>query len=400
MDADTLLSKVSDRSPAGIDIYWLFGQLDDESLLMTEITEQTSVARSTAERTINQFIEASLIIKKERECSLTPVGMVVFREITRTATVMGEDDAVHQGLEQISYLCGSEYRTGLLQAFVGIPRSTSEARKHWGVSKSTASRIVSELEERGWVVSDDGQYRSTQEGEAVLHSCARLRRYVAAVLERAPFFLRYGDRSVNLPLDGLENTHLAVSDAKSPQETLDALVELTSLNDVYRGDATLERIRAVCPIFSQSVFDIFEPLVDHGTEIEIIYDLESINELTEKGNSHYLSVNVVAPNVTFRVYPEELTIGFGTYDDAAMLAGYTEEYPYDAGLTTDDQSIVDWTNAEFDRFLAESESPKPYVADAIEAYLPGVDFSTSLDSDTQLSLPPMFGDQDPDDPGE
>jgi hypothetical protein len=45
MNADTLLSKVSDRSPAGIDIYWLFGQLDDESLSMTEITEQTSVAR-------------------------------------------------------------------------------------------------------------------------------------------------------------------------------------------------------------------------------------------------------------------------------------------------------------------------------------------------------------------
>jgi len=269
-----------------------------------------------------------------------------------------------------------------------------------GDQAAAVERLRSELEERGWIVSDDGQYRSTQEGEAVLHSCARLRRYVTAVLERAPFFLRYGDRSVDLPLDGLENTHLAVSDAKSPQETLDALVELTSLNDVYRGDATLERIRAVCPIFSQGVFDIFEPLVDHGTEIEIIYDLESIKELTEKGNSHYLSVNVVAPNVTFRVYPEELTIGFGTYDDAAMLAGYTEEYPYDAGLTTDDQSIVDWTNAEFDRFLAESESPKPYVADAIEAYLPGVDFSTSLESDTQLSLPPMFGDQDPDDPSE
>lgn len=71
-----------------------------------------------------------------------------------------------EGLADIAYLARSENRVGILETLVASTHSSREIEAATGTARSTLERILTELEERGWVErATEGGYKATAAGE-------------------------------------------------------------------------------------------------------------------------------------------------------------------------------------------------------------------------------------------
>jgi hypothetical protein len=125
----------------------------------------------------------------------------------------------------------------------------------------------------------------------------------------------------------------------------------------------------VIPVFSPVMHSSFGRLVDHDTTIEAVYDAESYSEMCTPRYAHYLAGAIVAPNVTFRIYPESLTYGVGQYDDAGMIAAYLDLEDQEAGIASTDDRILEWVDGTFAEIWEQSEPAAGYFRDCVRRYV-------------------------------
>lgn len=112
---------------------------------------------------------------------------------------MFEEDGVSSegALGDIAYLARSENRVRILETLVTGPHATREVEAATGASRSTLERILSELEERGWVErTTEGGYVATAAGEFAISEFAPLADAMTALR-------RLGDAAEWLPREEL-----------------------------------------------------------------------------------------------------------------------------------------------------------------------------------------------------
>lgn len=78
-----------------------------------------------------------------------------------------EETHSDQAREALSFLAGSWNRLEVLGAIAESPRTRAELRDLVDVSRVTLSRILADLEDRGWVTRETDGYRTTRSGTVV-----------------------------------------------------------------------------------------------------------------------------------------------------------------------------------------------------------------------------------------
>lgn len=139
------------------------------------------------------------------------------------------DDA----LSDIAYLARSRNRVEILGVVSSQPHSPREIAETTGSARSTLERILTELEERGWVQrTSEGDYVSTDAGKFVMDE-------FTPVVEAMEAIRNLGEAISWLPRDDLSISLSHFSDAMvrrpdDPTETIDYMTEVIRATEDFR----------------------------------------------------------------------------------------------------------------------------------------------------------------------
>lgn len=104
---------------------------------------------------------------------------------------------MEESREAVAVLSRSENRAAVLRALASEPRDRRDLESEVGVPKSTLSRVLRELEERGWVERTDREYAATTAGSLLADRFRRL-------LETEQATRLLGDRLDLLPVEEMD----------------------------------------------------------------------------------------------------------------------------------------------------------------------------------------------------
>jgi len=162
--------------------------------------------------------------------------------------------------ENIEYLTSSCNRVKVLGALTERAGEATELREDLGIPRSTFRRILSELEERGWVNRRDGVYRATPLGEYVetyFTECVE----VMDTVDRLGEFYEYAPYSeTGVGVETLAESDIVVSEDYRPHAPIEAYLDAVEEAD---------EITAMSPVISELYSEkYYEAITESGTTVE------------------------------------------------------------------------------------------------------------------------------------
>ncbi|MFW6152835.1 MAG: helix-turn-helix transcriptional regulator [Halobacteriota archaeon] len=264
----------------------------------------------------------------------------------RTADRSARDD--------IEFLAGSWNRLEVLSAIADEPTSRADLRDRTAVSRVTLSRILSDLEARGWIARPDGEYEATATGAYLCEEVTRL-------LENVRTLNRLGENVewMRLGQFDFDLRHLDDADLIMPtwddfsaqtRQLVDRVYESTSIRGVGTG---LDRE------FTRALLDATR---NHGVSLELIYTPEVIEAANGDPDLARLFRDLAdAPGATVYRYGGNanlMELGLlarpDPAEDLVMICGEYDEGAPPGTVETSDPRVRTWAESFFDDRLGES----------------------------------------------
>lgn len=234
---------------------------------------------------------------------------------------------------------------GLLEAESATQR---DLRTRLGASRTTVSRSLSSLVERGWIERTDGAYRLTHAGRVVAEEFSRLHETVAAVDELAEF-LRWFPADVETP-DVLGATDVEVTYSTDGAPYAPARRQTEILQDA-------DRLRILLPAIDlDSTRTITEQVTERGLEVETVVSPAVEATLEDEEFASLIRRKIETGRSTVYVSPEPLPFYLGLADDGRVQVGLAdeEEIPR-ALLETTDDGVRTWAERVYREYRESAE---------------------------------------------
>ena len=219
--------------------------------------------------------------------------------------------------EHIQLLSSSPERVAML-GFLG--ENPSDPRDIAGmVSKSRrcVQRDLSKFEDRGWVEKQEGAYRLTTYGAAIVAEYTDLASAIS-IIDRYESLFAHLPEPEHLPDPRwLREAKIAVADSDRPHSPLNLYV------DGIRGCST-DRIRGIAPVFSQTFSDAHSDLLERGVETELITDMKTI-KTSRSTNAEEFATSLRLDALSVYMHEESVEFGLALADDRGFLGAYDEE---------------------------------------------------------------------------
>ncbi len=226
-----------------------------------------------------------------------------------------------------------------------------ELREQTDASRTAIHRALTGFEERGWVRKDDDHYALTAAGR---HVHERYEDLAAAVTvgDRFSEFLTAFPRADELPfpVDG----EVCVATPTEPQ------APESFFYDRLPDDA--DDLRGFTPVLTQRMVEAFEPTVEAGTEVELVYD-ESYARHVLDSYPAVMEVALERDSVTIHVVPECIEGGLALVDDEVFLKAYGTRGDLRACLHSTDPSLREWAADWFMRTKSGGQPLARFAAD-------------------------------------
>ncbi|WP_227373628.1 helix-turn-helix transcriptional regulator [Haladaptatus halobius] len=236
---------------------------------------------------------------------------------------------MYSPIHDVEFLARSEHRVDVLNALSDTTRDRPALQEATGASSATLGRILSDFEERKWVVRSGYRYELTSQGRFVLEGFGELltrmetEQKLRDVLELLPA------ESLGFTLDMFTDATVTVADEADPYRAVRRFDELIEGAKTMRafGTATLK---------SANVDTLHRNIVD-GMETEIIYP-PPIIEAVAAWNPAAATEAAESGNLRILLY-DALPCGLTLFDGRVALTGYTQ----DTGLL---RVVVDTENPD------------------------------------------------------
>lgn len=252
-------------------------------------------------------------------------------------------------LDEIGFLARSDHRVGVLESLARAPCDRDELRTATGASSPTMGRVLSDFEDRRWIVRDGRTYELTRLGEFVADRFAAL--LEAMETERTlrdvlPWLPREMEGfSVDLFTDAV----VSYPGPGYPYEPVERVTQLIEGTDTMRGFGTTvlksSNLEAAC----RSILD--------GMEFEFIYSPE-ILETIVAWDPERVAETAACENCTTRLHddlPDRRWCGVGIYDDRVGICCHDAETGVlRAVVDTDSAVALAWAESVFERYREES----------------------------------------------
>lgn len=250
-------------------------------------------------------------------------------------------------IDDIAFLARSETRVGILRAMKVHPRDRRDLATATDTPRSTLSRTLSELEERGWIERDGQLYELTTAGTLVIEQFVPL-------LDTVSVLQKLGETIHLLPLDETDLTVQHLADAQ--------FVTPTGLNPTAHFDYGIERLRKAdrfrCvgrtapPVYVEA---IHEGVVSERLTAECILDstyfddLQNESELKERWNE------IAMQSETVRRSEENIPFVLLVLDDTVHLWLCDETGESQGLLESENPDVLSWANTTVDRYLEQTQ---------------------------------------------
>ncbi|WP_435195456.1 helix-turn-helix transcriptional regulator [Natronomonas sp. EA1] len=262
-------------------------------------------------------------------------------------------DDIAAAFDDIGYLSGSPTRVEVLQHLIHESLSRSQLESRCDASRVTLGRVLSSLEERGWIVQTEREYRATPLGKLICTEFLSLCRTVESVrkLQQIADVL---PPAFDLDPRLLADAELTVSTRADPLAPVTAFLE----------DPGSERCdRVLTPIAGPEAMEqSLQAVLEHGLEFQLAVSsdlLEAIRGST-KLDDRFQKL-LAQESVEARVLEEDLPYMIAIGEDRVYLGFTDEDRIPRALLTCSNEAATDWCLAEFERRWSAAKPVAEYL---------------------------------------
>lgn len=261
----------------------------------------------------------------------------------------------------VTFLVSSWNRYDVLRSVVSAPRPRDELRDTVGVSRVTLSRILSDLEARGWVTRRDEGYEATRAGSIV---AAELTDFVASVRS----LNRLGEHAEWIRLEAFDFDLARLEDAELITPSWDdrsaqtgRIVELVAESRHVRAVGTgLDRtvVKAVC-----------DATIDGDLSVELVFDPSVVEAIADESELACPFADLAATDwaSVYRYTGQEslLELGIaettGDGEDVVMLCGEYGDGAPPGTIRSTDPVVRNWAESYFEARRGDSRLLDPGV---------------------------------------
>lgn len=261
---------------------------------------------------------------------------------------------MYPSLEDVAFLARSESRTSVLEAITESPRARHELRELTGASRVTVNRILDDLEDRNWIVRENGRCEPTPLGTVVAEEFTRL-------LDNLGTLDHLGDHVNWMHIDRFDFDLHRLRDATVITPTWDDFAAYTNtlIDLVYDSTA----IRAIgTGLHREFVKALADATINGDLSLELIYTPAVIDAILSEADLTRLVrdlADVEGANL-YRYLGENplmmLLIHETTdpRDDVTLLCGQHEEDAPPGTVETPDERVRSWAEGVFESVRADS----------------------------------------------
>lgn len=251
--------------------------------------------------------------------------------------------------EQVLFLVRAKSRVQVVDALsAGESLTQRQLRDRVDASRTTVSRALQSLSDRGWVAETNGAYRLTRAGQHIATALDRLLDTVEAVTELGEF-LRWFPSDVSGP-DFLAASDVTVTYATDEAPYAPARKQSEILH-------TADRLRVLLPAVDiESTETLVEQVTERGLDIETTVSpaVESILESEEFAPR--VREMIEAGGLSIRVADDDVPFYLGLSDGGTVQIGLASDDGLPrALLETTDEQVYAWAEALYSDVRGRTE---------------------------------------------
>ena len=252
-------------------------------------------------------------------------------------------------LEDIEFLASSQHRVGVLDALIETPRDRRDLRTATGASSPTMGRVLTDLEDRHWIVKAGRTYELTDLGEFVatrlraFRDDMRLEHAVREVWPWLPHELEdftielFADLVVSRPGPGY------------PYQPVERVTELVQNAGLMRGFGMV--------MLKSSNLEVFFARSLEDLRSDYVYPPEAFEQILAWDPEAVLKA-VQHTNCTVWLHPDlplDDRCGICLFDDHVSICCYDGETgTLQATIDTGSPELVEWAESYYERLRAEA----------------------------------------------
>lgn len=256
------------------------------------------------------------------------------------ADVPDDDGAT---FEDIEFLSRSPHRFEVLTALAEAPRTRNDLKERADVSRITVRRLVEDLEERGWLTHDDGQYEATPQGRVVAAEFGRLyaNMSTATELEDALPWLPLAEFDFDL-------VHLRDADVLLTASWPDHASSVSHACDLVRG---VDRIRGSAIGWTPAVVDVIrEQVVAGETHMEVVVGDAALGMMRAEDTLRDRFRDILAAETAdlYRYTGEAPLHMVMQMDETVSICGHVDDGPPPGTLETTNEVVRSWADRYYE----------------------------------------------------
>lgn len=340
-----------------------------------ELLETTDASRVTLDRVLGEFEDRGWAERTDegyvptREGEFVTGAFADLRAGLRPAPaapdaggVTGSDSAGHgrvgespsgasvdDTLADIEFLARSSKRLTALEAIAETARTRTELKSEVSAARATLTRILGELEERGWIDRTNNHAEITPRGRTVADAFSRVLSNLAAAESLAPVFGWLPIEEFDFDLACLGDAALVLTDWDDPTKSIHHVASLVQNAD---------RVRIVGPGATREVARTVRILtVERGGRFEGVIDrrgLETIRE--DEVLREHLRAILESGRATIACHDRALPLVVVVLvDDTVVLCGSEGEGPAHQAVESRNERVRSWAETYVEEAMAAAE---------------------------------------------
>jgi len=258
-------------------------------------------------------------------------------------------------IDDIAFLARSETRVGILRAIDERPRDRRDLAAATDTPRSTLSRTLSELEDRGWIERNGQLYELTTAGTLVI-------KQFVALLDTVSILQKLDGVVDLLPLDETDLTVQHLEDAQ--------FVTPTGLNPTAPFDYGIERLRKAdlfrCVARTappRYVEAIHEGVVSERLTAECVLDGTYLDDLQYERDLKKRWNEIAIESGNVRRSEEPIPFVLLVLDDTVHLWLCDERGESQGLVESENPAVLSWANTTVDRHLEQTQLIESSILD-------------------------------------
>lgn len=250
-------------------------------------------------------------------------------------------------LDDVRFVSQSPVRVRFMLALTEDgPMNRCDLRASVDASRTTVSRNLEALVERGWVEEVNGEYRTTPGGELLTSALERLLSTAETVDRLEPFFRWFPVDDFEVEWRWFADADVYPATSSDPYAPIDRHAERLATVTRFRGllpQVGLRPMKAIGRDLSQFDHEIVvSPAVGETLRTERKY-VEARATLSERGR------------IDFYVSDDPIPAYVGVFEGGVQVGVSDDDGVPRAMVETDDERVVRWANETYEAYRAGAE---------------------------------------------